>query len=839
MKKLVCELCGSTDLIKKDGVYVCESCGSKFTVEEARKMMVEGTVSVKGTVQVDDTNRLQNYFVQAEAALETGDKEKASNYCDKILENNVCYAKAWYLKGKIEIEKIYFKKAIEYAAQSSEENKTDMEKDIGQWLTGYIVNSFSSNWKLEYLLQSVILLDVYKDLIPEQYINIQKIKSVVTDYLHDDFYIDLYVSDGRGSNFTNYSESKHLDEIITLYSTLEKYGLLTQEGIDAYTLEICKRILDTLPSVEKKFIQVRYNHNGNCTEADKNFYKNVWEYMQYLFDFIYDKSSIPELKEAFNEMEKRLPYFLSIEWKSGRDEYSFSESYKTTMYEKLEKYRKSIVLLPSEDIVGEVTLNDEVTEENMWEYICPKCKHNFSYAKSSEVYDDEKGNIVCPLCGYMISDLDTVTDKKENSDKENSLNNGESSKNPSDEISPILALTIFWIVAEVVLFFLLIDGSFLGSDSSATSHNSYYDNHNYGASVNTSSYSKNEETLSIVMDKTAYQLNEKVVMHIKWQGNSSSDDSCNSLRSVLLPQLEVQLTNNNMKLISEKCEQFDIKGITLDYTINLLANDVGIYMIAPIKYRKVMTYTHTFSIFDENVIEEAIRKVDLKKLNELMTLYDISVNDIASRKIDSQNSIFYMLKNKPEYTSDIIRYITDVNMTDDAGTSLLILAIVRKNNVLLDYLLTKNVNVNYIDKKGRTPLIYAAIKGNIEAVRKLLDHKANLYLSKDGQWTAYKYAKEFNHPQTAKLLKPAYDELIFFEHSCSSCQNKKNKFKEYVRDYPSLKIKYESVNNIKKYMTNRIEAYPVVMLQNSKSEKGVFQEGWNGMRDSLNSLLSK
>ena len=49
MKQLVCEMCGGTDLVKDAGVFTCQTCGCKYSVEEARKMMVEveGTVNVK------------------------------------------------------------------------------------------------------------------------------------------------------------------------------------------------------------------------------------------------------------------------------------------------------------------------------------------------------------------------------------------------------------------------------------------------------------------------------------------------------------------------------------------------------------------------------------------------------------------------------------------------------------------------------------------------------------------------------------------------------------------------------------------------------------------------
>ena len=49
MKRLTCEMCGGTDLVKQDGIFVCQHCGTKYSVEEAKKMMIEGTVDVTGT----------------------------------------------------------------------------------------------------------------------------------------------------------------------------------------------------------------------------------------------------------------------------------------------------------------------------------------------------------------------------------------------------------------------------------------------------------------------------------------------------------------------------------------------------------------------------------------------------------------------------------------------------------------------------------------------------------------------------------------------------------------------------------------------------------------------
>lgn len=99
MKQLICELCGSTDFLKQDGAFVCQSCGCKYSVEEARKMMVDGPVEVTGTVQVDHTQQkkeqVQNYLNMAKTALEGEDGDSVLTYCNKVLEIDTENYEAW------------------------------------------------------------------------------------------------------------------------------------------------------------------------------------------------------------------------------------------------------------------------------------------------------------------------------------------------------------------------------------------------------------------------------------------------------------------------------------------------------------------------------------------------------------------------------------------------------------------------------------------------------------------------------------------------------------------------------------------------------------------------
>ena len=87
MKQLKCEMCGGTDLIKQDGVFVCQSCGCKYSVEEAKKMMVEidGTVEVKGTVKVDTSDELSNLYELARRAKDENNSKNAQKYYEQII----------------------------------------------------------------------------------------------------------------------------------------------------------------------------------------------------------------------------------------------------------------------------------------------------------------------------------------------------------------------------------------------------------------------------------------------------------------------------------------------------------------------------------------------------------------------------------------------------------------------------------------------------------------------------------------------------------------------------------------------------------------------------------
>ncbi|MDR1328660.1 MAG: hypothetical protein LBK23_03585 [Oscillospiraceae bacterium] len=130
MKRLTCEMCGGTDLVKTEGVFICQSCGTKYSVEEAKKMMVQGDVVVNSpnvvinkTVVVDNSIDVEKVMHLAETALNADNNSEAIKYADEVLKIDPSNSRAWWIKGtgtsrllnRYEESLIYFQKAIDNA----------------------------------------------------------------------------------------------------------------------------------------------------------------------------------------------------------------------------------------------------------------------------------------------------------------------------------------------------------------------------------------------------------------------------------------------------------------------------------------------------------------------------------------------------------------------------------------------------------------------------------------------------------------------------------------------------------------------------------------------------
>lgn len=112
MKRLTCEMCGSTDFVKTDGFLVCQSCGIKYTVEEAKK--IEVTVYEQNTVIIGgESDKKAPLLKRAFMCLEDKDWVKAISYFDRVLEMDPECADAYLGKLMAELQ-VSKKESLKY-----------------------------------------------------------------------------------------------------------------------------------------------------------------------------------------------------------------------------------------------------------------------------------------------------------------------------------------------------------------------------------------------------------------------------------------------------------------------------------------------------------------------------------------------------------------------------------------------------------------------------------------------------------------------------------------------------------------------------------------------------
>lgn len=79
MKKLQCEGCGSSDFVKKDGLFECQYCGLKYSPEEISNLY---------KVKIDNSDKINNLLKLAKQARRNDNWEKSAQYYEMVLIEN-------------------------------------------------------------------------------------------------------------------------------------------------------------------------------------------------------------------------------------------------------------------------------------------------------------------------------------------------------------------------------------------------------------------------------------------------------------------------------------------------------------------------------------------------------------------------------------------------------------------------------------------------------------------------------------------------------------------------------------------------------------------------------
>jgi hypothetical protein len=93
MNRIVCEVCGSHDLVKHGELFVCSHCRANYSTEAVKQM-------VAGVVVIDRTNEIDNLLALAHAALNASNPGEAYDYANRALEIDSQNVDAWVTKGR-------------------------------------------------------------------------------------------------------------------------------------------------------------------------------------------------------------------------------------------------------------------------------------------------------------------------------------------------------------------------------------------------------------------------------------------------------------------------------------------------------------------------------------------------------------------------------------------------------------------------------------------------------------------------------------------------------------------------------------------------------------------
>lgn len=303
MKQLKCEMCGSVDLLKQDGVFICQSCGCKYSVEEAKKMMVEvsGSVSVDTPVEVKGIAQVENILKLVMASYESKDFEKTKELCEQIISIDANNYNAWLYKGKCELWQstlldlkieqavINFDEAIKIApTEEIEQIKCDVASNMLDFTYAF-VEMFSDNYMIKnrpsvsnddmfynnYKIMQQVLIPYIEKCGTETKIHLPQMANLIANKAIKGY---EYVSFKRNStNSDGYFEES--ERIINVLKRID--SLFAQDDVEP-KITLYTNIIAILKDIESHHgsytINGVYFKDKMCPEAKERTINEIMEY---------------------------------------------------------------------------------------------------------------------------------------------------------------------------------------------------------------------------------------------------------------------------------------------------------------------------------------------------------------------------------------------------------------------------------------------------------------------------------------------------------------------------------------------------------------------------------
>lgn len=248
MKQIVCEVCGSNDLVKEDGCFICQYCGAKYSPEEAKRLIVEvnGKVDVSGSkVTVDNTSFVERSLENAHRAKAKEDWEECEKYYNMVEQ---------YEPTNIE--------AIFYSSYG----KARMA----------LVDSdrFKREQKIKVLKNSISVIDDNYDNSPDKYeenkVLIQNINADLLSMMNSSFVMNTVNNGNYTSNDSSYTFDMFIELSLGMIESIEHIiGVITDKKKTIYLWQILRQQYSYIYSIYRR-ASYKYRQRSRWLDAIAN-----------------------------------------------------------------------------------------------------------------------------------------------------------------------------------------------------------------------------------------------------------------------------------------------------------------------------------------------------------------------------------------------------------------------------------------------------------------------------------------------------------------------------------------------------------------------------------------
>ena len=248
MKQIVCEVCGSNDLVKEDGCFICQYCGAKYSPEEAKRLIVEvnGKVDVSGSkVTVDNTSFVERSLENARRAKAKEDWEECEKYYNMVEQYE-----------PTNIEPIFY----------SSYGKARMA----------LVDSdrFKREQKIKVLKNSISVIDDNYDNSPDKYeenkVLIQNINADLLSMMNSSFVMNTVNNGNYTSNDSSYTFDMFIELSLGMIESIEHIiGVITDKKKTIYLWQILRQQYSYIYSIYRR-ASYKYRQRSRWLDAIAN-----------------------------------------------------------------------------------------------------------------------------------------------------------------------------------------------------------------------------------------------------------------------------------------------------------------------------------------------------------------------------------------------------------------------------------------------------------------------------------------------------------------------------------------------------------------------------------------